>query len=88
MRAPVPPIYAVACYTAIWCARLEGWHGACYSHCRAMLGLEWREVYSGDTAQSTINLWPAHTVTPTLANIITPHWDLSSGKRLIGTNKA
>ena len=83
MRAPVPPIYSiVACYTAIWCARLEGWHGACYSHCGAMLGLEWREVYSGDTAQSTINLGPAHTVTPT------PRWNLASGKRLIGTNKA
>ena len=42
--------------------------GACYSQSVAVLGGSgltgvWCGVYSGDTAQSTINLCPAHTVT-------------------------
>lgn len=54
--------------------------GACYSQSVAVLGGSgltgvWCGVYSGDTAQSTINLWPAHTVTPSLANIISHHWN-------------
>ena len=47
----------------IWCAR-QGRDGACLSQSVAVLGGS--GVYSGDTAQSTINLTPAHSDTDIL----------------------